>query len=194
MSNKTVGTFLNYNELPEDLKEKLEKGAVKMAPTFKSRYMLVYGTLRFLMGNWRNYLQGKTIHRGTFEMVGFLKSSSISCQYTGNPKHVTVMDVFEIYDEFLDDVNESVDGLEGVHYGYYESMAVKVQTEEGPVVAKFYQLEWAKNPDVVEKSEQEDYAGFAYKNIVDREGGTKGLFQAMGNDAPRALKFYKSKF
>lgn len=187
--------FLNYKDIPEEIRQELDKtGLVRMGrtKTFLSRYFLVYGTLRWGMGNWRHYFEGRTIHRGTLRLQGFMKSVGIACQYTGNPEHHTVFDLFEVSDDkYLNDINKSTDSLEGIPWGGgYEACAVKLELDGQLIVAKFYEMSWA-NPDTVPQERiEEDYVARSYET-----NQTSPTFkQRINDEAPASVEFYKDKF
>lgn len=186
-------TYLNFSDLPEEMQKALNENKVfRMGrkESFISKYFLVYGTLRWGLGNWSYHFKGKTKHVGTFRLPGFLKSLGISCQYTGNPEHHTVFDLFEVQEEFLHRVNDSTDSLEGIGWGGgYEACAVKIDLEDGPIVAKFYESQWTNVNNINPERIHEDYALEGYT----RNQEMSDFKKRMNYEAPAAVKFYEGK-
>ena len=203
MSRVTVPTYTLLKDMPKEMQEEvMSRGKLEINPSFNTAYMLVYGTLRWGLGNWSWCFQGRTKHIGTFAMKGFLKNKGISCQYTGNPNHETVMDLLEVIVEpegtekrkdFFAEVNSDTDGLEGVYWagaGGYKSTAIPMEHEGRDIIAKFYNYNWTSE-EVAES--REDYAENTYVSWFNTPENKKSALwlEYMQNEAPTAWEFYK---
>lgn len=173
----------------EELYKKLEEGhtfetPVRVKPTFKTPFVMVYGTLRAGMGNYLGILHEKSEHLQTLKLSGFRYNGGLSAEYTGNEEDSLVVDVFRIHGDKLDSVNANLDALEGVSetHQWYLPLAVPVTVEGETVMAKFYESPSKKT------SESNDYAGRYYKQNPE----TYGKF--LQEYAPASYAFYQEIF
>jgi gamma-glutamylcyclotransferase (GGCT)/AIG2-like uncharacterized protein YtfP len=178
--------LLNFSDLTKDQKQELERVGIlrmKSGESFLTNYFLVYGTLRLGMGNWAWCFNKRTKHIATLELPGFLKSRGISCEFTGDTSHVTVFDLFQVTDEF-DRINAETDALEGVKYDAYRACAVRINLEDGPIIAKFYEAPWSSAEQKAAKNPKGDYVGNVYKTY------SSDLKERLKQEAPKAYEYY----
>jgi gamma-glutamylcyclotransferase (GGCT)/AIG2-like uncharacterized protein YtfP len=191
-----VPVYNTLNDLPDELRAVVSVGGkpTVVQPTFYTKYMLVYGTLRWGCGNWLREFAGKTTHKATLRLQGFARQG-LSCDYTGNPDHYTVFDLFEIEEDYFDQVNWSTDALEGIspdsrYYWGYNSTIVPLETDEGTILAKYYLVDRGGVENADKISSDEDYARSLYERWL--ANNETGKLEAWKKHAPKSCEFYSS--
>jgi len=150
-------------------------------PGYDTTYMLVYGTLRTLRGNWEYFLQNVSNHIDTIKMVGYCKNKGIATEYTGDQDHYTVMDLFEIKEgEDVEKINAGVDSLEGSPT-WYRPILVPMEVGEETVLAKFYEMPWRTKNN---RASSHDYL----ENFMDNLSNTER--NILKEVFPKSYEFY----
>lgn len=147
---------IDAHESVKEVLNNMQLGDTPVVANFKTQYYAVYGSLRVGRGNWEWSYQNFGDHVDTVKVPGFNYTGGLSANYTGNPEHFLVMDIFEVRKDFIDEAHNNIDSLEGINPQQwngrglvkideldnnsrgYLSVANVIKTRYGNVLCKMY--------------------------------------------------------